>query len=81
MTCERPHAAWCLTMPPQFNTPNTKEMPVSVQLTPPSSGSLSSPSLKQICEKNHLETPEKAFLIKRRGRRVLQDVKGICERS
>ena len=64
-------------MPPQFNTPKTKETPVPVHLTPPSSGSLSSPNLKEICERNDLETPEKTFLIKKRGSRVLQDVQGV----
>ena len=81
VNCERPRAARRLSMPPQFNTPKTKETPVPVHLTPPSSGSLSSPNLKEICERNDLETPEKTFLIKKRGSRVLQDVQGICERS
>ena len=54
VNCERPRAARRLTMPPQFNTPKTKETPVPVHLTPPSSGSLSSPNLKEICERNDL---------------------------
>ena len=72
---------WRLTMPPQFNTPNTKETPVSVDLTFPSSGNLSSPNLKEISKRNDLETPEKTFLIKKRGSCILQDVQVICERS
>ncbi|XP_068689955.1 uncharacterized protein [Montipora foliosa] len=72
---------WRLTMPPQFNTPNTKETPVSVDLTFPSSGNLSSPNLKEISKRNDLETPEKTFLIKKRGSCILQVVQVICERS
>lgn len=56
-------------------------MPVSVHLTPLNSGSLSSPNLKEISERNDLETPEKTFLIKKSGSRVLQDAQGIFERS
>ncbi|PFX20937.1 hypothetical protein AWC38_SpisGene14591 [Stylophora pistillata] len=60
-------------------------MPVSVHLTPPNSGSLSSPNLKEISERNDLETPEKTFLTKGeaalRGSRLLQDAQGICEKS
>lgn len=67
VNCERPRAARRLTMPPQFNTPNAKETHVLVDLTPPSSGSLRSPNLKDISERNALETPEKTFLIKKRG--------------
>ena len=51
-----------------------------VVMTPPNSGeksdeiSFPSPNLKEIIEKDDLDTPEKALPMKRRGSRVIKDV-------
>lgn len=79
-TSERPRAARRLTMPPVTRTPQTKGTP-SFLVTPPDSGSSSSPDMKEISERSDLETPEKTFLIKKRGTRVMQGVQDLCERS
>lgn len=50
-------------------------------MAPPDSGGSSCPNMKEISEITDLETPEKTFLIKKRGTRVTQDVQDICKRS
>ena len=78
----RPRASRRLKMP---ITPPTKHSQITspVVMTPPKSGekaeekSFSSPNLKEISEKDDLDTPEKALLMKRRGSRVIKDVRDV----
>ncbi|CAH3130943.1 unnamed protein product [Pocillopora meandrina] len=66
---ERPRASRCLEMP---TTPTNKTS--SVAMTPPNSGNSQraekknvSPNLKEISEKEDLDTPEKVLLMKQRS--------------
>ena len=68
-----------LEMSPKFfSTPKTKATPTSL-VTPPNSGG--SPNLKEISGNTDLDTPEKTFLIKKRGSRVMKNVQDLCEQS
>lgn len=40
-----------------------------------------SPNLKEISEKEDLDTPEKVLLMKQRSSRVIKDVHNVCERN
>ena len=80
---ERPRASRCLEMP---TTPTNKTS--SVAMTPPNSGNSQraekknvSPNLKEISEKEDLDTPEKVLLMKQRSSRVIKDVHDVCERN
>ena len=80
---ERPRASRCLEMP---TTPTHKTS--SVAMTPPNSGNSQraekknvSPNLKEISEKEDLDTPEKVLLMKQRSSRVIKDVHDVCERN
>ena len=80
---ERPRASRCLEMP---TTPTNKTS--SVAMTPPNSGNSQraekknvSPNLKEISEKEDLDTPEKVLLMKQRSSRVIKDVHNVCERN
>ena len=80
---ERPRASRCFEMP---TTPTNKTS--SVAMTPPNSGNSQraekknvSPNLKEISEKEDLDTPEKVLLMKQRSSRVIKDVHNVCERN
>ena len=78
-------AARRLEMP---QTPPSKASS-SVVMTPPNSGNLrpegksdvSSPNLKEISEKDDLDTPEKVLLMKQRSSRVIKDVHDVCDKN
>lgn len=61
----------------------------SVVMTPPNSGNLrpevksdvSSPNLKEISEKDDLDTPEKVLLMKQQSSRVIKDVHDVCDKN
>lgn len=66
-------------MPPgSFSTPKTKGTPTSLATSPNRGGS---PNLKEISENTDLDTPEKMFLIKKWGSRVMNNVQDLCEQS
>ena len=80
---ERPRASRRLEMP---LTPPNRPTSSAVLMTPPNSGKpegkyFPSPNLKEISEKNDLDTPEKVMLMKQRSSRVIKDVHDVCEKN
>ena len=81
---KRPRASWRLEMP----TTATNKTSSSVAMTPPNSGNSQraenknvSPNLKEISEKEDLDTPEKVLLMKLQSSRVIKDVHDVCDRN
>ena len=81
---KRPRASRRLEMP----TTPTNKTSSSVAMTPPNSGNSQraenknvSPNLKEISEKEDLDTPEKVLLMKQRSSRVIKDVHDVCDRN
>ena len=81
---KRPRASRRLEMP----TTSTNKTSSSVAMTPPNSGNSQraenknvSPNLKEISEKEDLDTPEKVLLMKQRSSRVIKDVHDVCDRN
>ena len=77
---KRPRASRRLEMP---TTPTNKTSSL-VAMTPPNSGNSQraennniSPNLKEISEKDDLDTPEKVLLMKQRSSRVIKDVHDV----
>lgn len=81
----RARASRRLEMPVTPPTKNSQPTS-SVVMTPPNSGEkpeekfFSSPNLKEISEKDDLDTPEKVLLMKRRSSRVIKDVNDVCHK-
>ena len=81
---KRPRASRRLEMP----TTETNKPSSSVAMTPPNSGNSQraesknvSPNLKEISEKEDLDTPEKVLLMKLQSSRVIKDVHDVCDRN
>ena len=81
---KEPRASQHLEMP---MTPRNKTSS-SVAMTSPYSGNLKraknknvSPNLKEISEKEDLDTPEKVLLMKQWSSRIIKDVHDVCERN
>ena len=73
--------------PAPVTTPERNDSASPFPMTPPNSGAKSSgavfsssPNLKEISESVDMDTPEKAFLIKKRSGRVIRDIKDVCDK-
>ncbi|CAH3045526.1 unnamed protein product, partial [Porites lobata] len=85
---KRPRASRRLEMPTTPTNKTSSPSTSSVAMTPPNSGNSQraenknvSTNLKEISEKEDLDTPEKVLLMKQRSSRVIKDVHDVCDRN